>query len=285
MDEIAREVIISAVESFPAMSATSTKVLKLLNDPNSNLAEVEETVKYDAGMTANILKMANSAYFGFPGTVSSVSQAIATLGWKRMYHLVVASAVSALMERPVPGYDLPRGELWRQAIAGSVVAQIIVKRTKTRGAEEAFTGALLRDIGKLVIGDYVGSYYEQIQIAFAKGISFDQAEREVFSTDHGEVGAWILEHWNIPKVLVDVVRWHSAPDKAEAPSNVMDVVHLADQMATAVSNGLEREQIRLSPCESSLKRLNLAADDLPDIVLDAQDGDRMGQMNLTFGEE
>jgi len=283
MGETAREVIISAVKAFPAMSATSTHVLKLLNDPNSNLAKIEEKVKYDAGMTANILRMANSAYFGFPGTISSVSQAIATLGWKRMYQLVVASAVNALMEQPVPGYDLPRGELWRQAIAGSVAAQTILKHTKTRGADEVFTGALLRDIGKLIIGDYVDSYYEQIEVALAKGISFDKAEREVLGTDHGEVGAWILEHWAIPALLVDAVRWHSAPDEAETANPVIDIVHLADQMAMAVSNGLEREQIRLSPCESSLKRLNLAADDLPDIVLDAQRG--MAEMNLDSNEE
>ena len=159
MGETAREIIVSAVSSFPAMSATATEVLQLLNTQNSNAADIERAVKPDPGLTANLLKMANSAYFGVPGTINSVSAAVSRLGWTRMYQLVLAAAVNALLNRPVPGYDLPRGELWRQAIAGAATAQTIADRTGRKGADEAFTAALLRDIGKLIIADHIDAYY------------------------------------------------------------------------------------------------------------------------------
>jgi HD-like signal output (HDOD) protein len=281
MPETTREVIISAVGSFPAMSATAAKVLSLLGTPDTDIADIEESIKFDPGLTANILKLANSAYFGFPGTVSSVKQAVAHLGWKRMYQLVVASAVNALMERPVPGYDLPRGELWRQAIAGAVSALAVNEVANIHDGEEAFTAALLRDIGKMIIGDYIDSYYQQIEVALDKGISFEEAEREVLGTDHSEVGGWILKHWSLPGELVDAVRWHSRPDDAEKVEVTIDVVHVADAISMAVSNGLDVGAIGVFPDATVMNRLGLTPESLPGIVEKAQEtfmavGDNLG---------
>ena len=115
------------VKAFPGMPATAAKLIKMLEDSDSTAAQIEEVLRYDAGLTANILKLTNSAYFGIPLKVSSVKQAIVILGWKRLLQLVMTLCMSTVMKKSVAGYDLPQGELWRHSIAVSVAAEAVVK--------------------------------------------------------------------------------------------------------------------------------------------------------------
>ena len=109
--------IMAQVKAFPGMPATSAKLLKILKNPESSAAQIEEILKFDPGLTANILKLTNSAYFGIPSKVSSVKQAVVLLGWKRLLQLVMTMCMSTVMKKPLPGYDLPHGELWRHSVA------------------------------------------------------------------------------------------------------------------------------------------------------------------------
>ena len=143
--------IMAQVKSFPGMPTTAAKLLKMLKDSESTAAQIEDVLRYDAGLTANILKLTNSAYFGIPSKVSSVRQAIMMLGWKRVMQLVMTMCMSTVMKKPIPGYDLPQGELWRHSIAVSIAAENIVKALKIPDADEVFTAALLHDVGKLVL--------------------------------------------------------------------------------------------------------------------------------------
>ena len=127
------------VKSFPGMPANSAKLLNMLKDPDSSAAEIEDVLKYDPGMTANILKLTNSAYFGIPTKVSSVKQAVVLLGWKRLLQLVMTLCMSTVMKKAVPGYDLSHGELWRHSVAVSVAAELVVKALRIPGADEVFT--------------------------------------------------------------------------------------------------------------------------------------------------
>ena len=127
MTTATQDAIQAEISSFPAMSPAATKLLSILSDPNSGAGEVEKELRYDPGLTANIIRIANSAYFGGGGEIGSVRQAIVRLGWDKMRQLVVASSVNAVMETPVAGYDLPSGELWRHAVGVSVAAEIMVK--------------------------------------------------------------------------------------------------------------------------------------------------------------
>ena len=266
MSETTKELIIAAVKSFPAMSPAAMQVLKLLGDPDTNLADIRNAVRYDPGLTANILRMANSAYFGFPGTIGSIGQAVARLGWKRMFQLVIASTVYGLMEKPVSGYSLPPGELWRHSVAASGTAELIVKNYKIRVSDDTFTSALLHDVGKIVLGDVAEAYFDEIETAALQGRSFEAAERDVLGTDHAEVGAWILEHWSLPGDLVNAVRWHHNPDGAGATSPELDVVHVADVLSHSIGTGVGRDDMKYHPSVTAMQRLGLQPDDLESIA-------------------
>lgn len=249
--------IMLQVKSFPGMPATAARLLPLLQNPDTSTNKIEEILKYDPGLTANILKLTNSAYFGLPSRVSSVRQAIMLLGWKRLSQLVMTMCMSALMKKPVPGYDLPRGELWRHSVAVSVAADLLVKFLSIRNADEVFTAALLHDIGKLVLGDYVQGDLAKIQAMAAKGISFDVAEYVVLGTNHATIGARILQSWALPQELVNAVNWHHDPENCDRYCVLSDVVHVADIVGRRVGFGKGRDGQALEPSLEVAERLGV----------------------------
>jgi HD-like signal output (HDOD) protein len=127
--------ILAKVDSFPAMPGAGTQLLALLEEPDTTVSEIEEILRYDPGLTANILKLANSAYFGIPSKIGSLKQAVILLGLNRLIQLVVASCVSAVMDKAVDGYDLPAGDLWRHSVAVSIAAEALVKDKKSMAAK------------------------------------------------------------------------------------------------------------------------------------------------------
>jgi putative nucleotidyltransferase with HDIG domain len=254
------------VKSFPAMPSTATKLLSLLDDPDVSFIQVEEIIRYDPGLTANILKLTNSAYFGIPLKVSSVKQAMTLLGQKRLVQLMMTLCMSTLMKKPVPGYDLPQGELWRHSIAVSIAAENVVKTLQIPDAEDVFTAALLHDVGKLVLGSFVKKDLEFIKDMVDKGLTFDVAEHIILGTDHAEVGSQILKQWSFPDELVNAVRWHHDPESCQGCCKMSDIVHIANNIGKEVGAGRKKSDLHSELSAQVIDNLGLKSDDLEGIV-------------------
>ena len=249
--------IASAIKSFPGMPGTAVKLLGLIDDSAMRVSQIEEILRHDPGLTANVLRMANSAYFGIPSKVGSIRQAVILLGLKRLIQMVIAACVSAIMDKSVPGYDLPPGELWRHSIAASVAAEGLVKVLKVEAAEEIFTAALLHDVGKLVLGDFVKDEFKQIETAISQGISFEMAEKIVLGTTHADVGARILTKWLLPPEIVHAVQFHHAPETSERVSSMLDIVHVANFISMMIGIGIGADGLQHEPSAEVTERLGL----------------------------
>ena len=249
--------IASAIKSFPGMPGTAVKLLGLIDDSAMRVSQIEEILRHDPGLTANVLRMANSAYFGIPSKVGSIRQAVILLGLKRLIQMVIAACVSAIMDKSVPGYDLPPGELWRHSIAASVAAEGLVKVLKVEAAEEIFTAALLHDVGKLVLGDFVNDEFKQIETALSQGISFEMAEKIVLGTTHADVGARILTKWLLPPEIVNAVQFHHAPEASERVNSMLDIVHVANFISMMIGIGIGADGLQHEPSAEVTERLGL----------------------------
>ena len=265
MDETKLNQILSKVKAFPTMPEAGAKMLSLLQEPETEISDIEEILRYDPGLTANILKLANSAYFGIPSKIGSLKQAVVVLGFKRLKQLVVASCVSAVMDKSVAGYDLPSGNLWRHSIAVSIAAEALVKDKKRKISQDVFTPALLHDVGKLVLGTFVKEELEAIERIAAKGVPFVVAENMILGTDHAEIGAQILTHWNFPKEVIHAVRWHHDPDSPKTVTIQMDIVYLANLLCQTgdTSDGTGGQSVELSP--AVIERLGVQVDQFEEI--------------------
>lgn len=239
------------------MPGAAVKLLALIDDPEINVAQIEKILRQDAGLTANLLKLANSAYLGIPSKVGSVRQAILLLGLKRLIQMVIASCVSAIMDKPVPGYDLPAGELWRHSIAVTVAAEGLVKELNVEAAEEVFTAALLHDVGKLVLGKFVADDFKKIEKALIRGVTFETAEDMVLGTNHADIGARILSQWSLPPDIVNTVRWHHDPESADQSDMMLDIVHVANVLCLMIGIGVGRDGLQHQPSGVVIERLGL----------------------------
>ncbi|MEA3435314.1 MAG: HDOD domain-containing protein [Thermodesulfobacteriota bacterium] len=249
--------IIAKVEAFPSLPGATTKLVSLIDDPNAAVAEIEEILRMDPGLTANVLKLSNSAYFGFPSKIGSVHKAIILLGAKRLMQLVMTSCVNSVMNKPIPGYDLPPGEMWRHSIAVSVAAEGLIEELNVPEADEIFTAALLHDVGKLVLGEFVKDDIAKIEKTVSKDVSFEVAEQAVLGIDHAEIGAKILEGWGLPEEILSAVRWHHDPDAADETSMLIDIVHVANVLCLMIGIGVGREGLQYRPSPVVTKRLGI----------------------------
>ena len=248
------------------MPGAAVKLLALIDDPDMSVSQIEAVLRHDAGLTANIIKLANSAYFGIPSKVGSVRQALLILGLKRLIQMVIASCVSAIMDKPIPGYDLPPGELWRHSIAVSVAAEGLVKELGIGASEEIFTAALLHDVGKLVLGTFVADDFTEIEAALKQHLSLEEAEEKVLGNNHADIGAKILTRWFLPSDIINAVRWHHAPESADKIDSMLDIVHVANVLCLMIGIGAGRDDLQHQPSEVVIERLGLESYHLEKVV-------------------
>lgn len=254
------------VKSFPSMPAAALKLLTLLKDENASNVQIEQILRYEPGLTANILKMTNSAFFGLPKKIGSIRQAVLLIGWKKLIQIVLASCVSAIIDKPVQGYDLSAGDLWRHCVAVSVASELLVKELKLSVPEEMFTAALLHDVGKIVLGRYVKEDISLIDGEEMQCLSFEQVERSMFGIDHAEIGANILRNWSFPPTMISAVRWHHDPDGAPKSSHLIDVVHVADVLCVMSGIGVGREGLQYRPSPTACERIGLTQEHLEKVA-------------------
>lgn len=269
LTEKRRGKILESVKHFPSMMKLGARVLPLLADEEAwSFTEVEKILRMDPGLTANFLKLANSAYFGFSGKIGSVKHAMMLLGSARLKQVVVATCVKEVLNAPVPGYDLQPGDLWRHSIAVSVATEFLAKEIGLAQVEEAFTAGLVHDSGKLILGAHVKEELEVMESETSRGVPFHEAEQQVLGTDHAAIGAMLLESWSFPNPIVSAVRWHHAPDKGPASNPLTDLVHIADVLCLVMGVGIGREGLRYEASVPATKRLGLKAKTIEKVAVD-----------------
>jgi len=277
-----RDEILQTIETVPSISDTAVRLLRLLDDPEVSTSDVVSTIEYDPGMTANVLRLANSAYFAGVHSIGSVRHAVVRLGSNTVLQMVIASSMSSLMSRPVSGYDLPEGDLWRHCVMVAITAEKLCAATHSRVPRLSFTAGLLHDIGKIVIGTFVDYDCEAINAAAHEpGITFEAAEREVLGVDHAEVGAALAERWGFPTTVSSVARWHHIPEQCERDEEVVGIVHVADALSILEGIGAGADGLRYRPSEAVVSRLGLAEKELEQVL--SQSLDALGDVQDLLG--
>ncbi len=222
--------ILAKVRNVPSIPSVVVKLRQYLSDPDVSFKELAKIIEYDPGLTANLLQLANSAYFGWSGGIKTVKEAITRLGTNRIFQMVLCMSVAPLVRKPVKGYDMESNGLWVHSIAVAICAEQLAKRLDIPNSEEAFTAGLLHDMGKVLLGTFVEVDDEPIKdLVNNQGLSFNEAERQVLGIDHAEAAAELLKYWNLPENVVAAARWHHNPEQADDKhQEIVDLVHVAD---------------------------------------------------------
>jgi putative nucleotidyltransferase with HDIG domain len=252
--------IMLEVSSFPSMPRAGFKLRALLNKVDVPLTEIEKILRHDPGLATNVLRLANSAYFGLSTKVGSLKQAVMLLGVKRFAQIAVSECMSKTMEKAVEGYDLSPGELWLHSIAVSNTAEALAKNRKIVETDDVFTPALVHDMGKLVLGKFIKEELQKIESITSNAVPLDVAEHMVLGTDHAEIGALILAKWSFPIDLVNAVRWHHNPERVKNSNMQSDIVYLSNLMCQSNADVDSASGQFATPSSIVLKRLGIKLD-------------------------
>lgn len=267
MVRIGLDQVVAVVNDIPALPQVMIRVMKLTEDPDSTVQDINNIITQDQALTARVLRLANSAYYGFPRRINTVTEATVLLGFQTIRSIVLAASVNDLLSKEVSGYALAPGELWRHSQATAITARYLARVLKMKNADQVYTAGLLHDIGKVVLNHYLEeNYHEVIDKVETEKISFLQAESEVLAFDHAMVGAKVADKWNLPPELVEAIAFHHAPEKAELNPLLTAVVHVADAMVMMMGIGLGVDGLAYPLSQPALDRLGLSPADIERMI-------------------
>lgn len=234
--------IVQGIAKLKPIPQVVNKIMDVAKDPDKGMAELGEVISYDPMATANLLKAANSAYYGRASKFDSVQQALVFLGMDEVVDLVLMGTTASNLDRPQEGYGLKSGELWRYSVASALLARDLAEKKNVVDKHLVFTAALLKDIGKVVLAQYVADEYEEIRRRMSEEkMSFREAEKAVIGIDHAELGAITAQVWQFSDKMIEVIRHHHQPDQATMAKSETAVVYLSDVlcMMMGISGGTD----------------------------------------------
>lgn len=226
------EELVASTSELAALPNSTVRLLEVLDDPSAEATKVLEVIGKDPSLTANLLKLCNSAYYGVRRRIGSVREALVLLGNQTVVSLAFATSMGDIIRRPLTSYGLAKRQLWHHALATALgAAYFFSAQGQQRSHERAFTGALMHDIGKLLIDRALCDLGQTLR----RGEGAEdliEVERELLGFDHATVGAALAEAWNFPPDLVDVIRWHHEPAAAQTNGELVRAVAAANLLAT-----------------------------------------------------
>ena len=211
-------------------------VLEMAQNEDSSVSELARKIEQDPNMTANILRMANSSYFGFMRQISSVHDVIVRLGRDTVKVLAITSASAALLHSPQDTYGLEPGALWSHSYASAILAEIIASHAGYESKFSIFTAALLHDVGKIILNRPLQQAMEEKKISFSQ-TSIIELERNLLDTDHPRVGMALLIKWELPDEIITPVGFHHITEGDNAVLMNTKIVSLANFMVKNIGTG------------------------------------------------
>ncbi|MFC1556424.1 HDOD domain-containing protein [candidate division KSB1 bacterium] len=204
--------VIKSIKRLPTLPIIFEKVLETIDDPMSSARILEDTIKNDQSISAKVLSMANSAYYGYSKRVSDLSRAIVILGFDMVKNIALSVSVFGMFPQDNEDTHFDKSKFWLHSIGCGYMGKIIANTIDYYEPDKAFIACLLHDIGKVVLSSHFEKdFLDAIDLMKKNDITLREAEKEIFDFDHSEVGNWLGEKWDFPEELLGAIKYHHSP--------------------------------------------------------------------------
>ena len=255
MSELKMEDLLTDVVATPP--TVYHQLQSALDDPKSSFEEYGRIIQADTGLTAHLLKIANSPFYGFEAKVESITHAMSIIGLEQITDLALVALVIDKF-RGIPKHLIDMDAFWRHSIACGLCARLIAKHLNEGNTERFYLAGILHDIGNLV-------FFQQIPVKSRLLLNearrdqrpLFEIERQVLGFDHSDMGSLLLQKWNLPEVFIEAVRCVHRPEEADQHPRVTAVVHLADCAAYKLNLGHSGEPLKPLPQENALEQAGI----------------------------
>lgn len=256
MNALTRAQVLARLGGLPPLPTTVSELLASFHNDDVDVGRIAHQISRDQALTARVLRVANSSFYGLQSKVGTISEAVVVLGFRAVRSMVLAVGInSALRVERCPGFNTPA--YLRHCVGVGLAARELARLTGFT-PELAFTGGILHDIGELVLAsNFSGQYAEVLDYRRRHDCFLIDAERDVLSMDHAEIGGLLAETWHFPMALHEAVNDHHAPAGAPA-SSLADLIHVADAIARGLGLGDYPEEMVMPVERISWQRLDLS---------------------------
>jgi putative nucleotidyltransferase with HDIG domain len=231
---VVQDALVKAASELEPLPTTVTRLAQILARANWDLKEVEEAIAFDQALTPKLLRTANSALASRGHPISTVREAVMRIGTGSIFAIAMALGVQRRFKPALPHFGMAEGDLWVHSVSAALAVEMLATSMRRKLPVESFTAALLHDVGKLVMERFLeADALAKLRAAAAQGReSLRAAEIEVVGVEHGEFGAIVARHWQLPERLVHGILFHHFP--AETADPIAHVVHVSDAVARMV---------------------------------------------------
>jgi HD-like signal output (HDOD) protein len=276
-----RKKVLRKLKDLPPMPQIVFKARQVIADPDSEMAELSDLLESDQAIATKVLKLANSAYYGLSGKVSSIRHASSLLGYNALGQLISMVGGASVLGKTLDGYDLDSAGTWRHSLLTASASRILALKKDPSLESDAFSAGLIHDVGKLVLDTYVLDRKEEFERLTSGGRnSMLAAEQRLLGLDHADIGYEVCQHWNIPATISQAIKHHHDPVKSDGDM-LSYIVFMANSIANIVKS-LEETEGTMAQMEGiegflymidddALEFLDLTEDNIPGILNAAWD--------------
>ena len=266
--ETLKKLILKTIHDLPPMPQTVMKARDIMKNPGSSFEELAAVLSTDQALAAKVLKLANSAYYGFMGQVSSIQHASVMLGHKTLEQLITVAGTSNLLGKELGGYEQDAGDLWQHSLGVAFGSKIIANKKNPALADDAFAAGLIHDAGKLALDPHLSERKETFRQFMADGrVSFLLAEKEILGFDHAEIASELCKNWHVPESLATAIRYHHDPSLSNG-DQLSYIVHTADAIAMMSGIGAGIDGMLYQMDNNAFEFLGLVEEDVSEIIVE-----------------
>ncbi len=255
-----------AFRNLPTLPGVFERVISLMEGSSAGVKDVADLISSDQALSARILRVVNSVFYGFPRRISNIRHALVILGFDVVRGLILSTAVFDMMKSG--GFI----SLWKHSLGCATAAGIIAQKTNASNPEEVSMAALLHDIGKVIIKIELPQESSRIDhLLAAKRISTYEAEGEILGFNHTAVGNWLCEEWHLPDKLADPIIHHHTPNLSRIAFLSTSIVHVADALVKGIGFGYAGDDIVPQIDLESWEALDISDPLLEEIIKEIDD--------------
>jgi len=232
---------IKSIKNLNMLPVVVSKLLEVTSNPKSSVSDVSKVVSSDPTLTANILKIVNSPFYGFPRTITTINQALVILGFTDIRNIALSLTVFDKLKSSL----LDVSEFWKHSLGVGIASKVIAEKLKYAKPEEAFICGLLHDIGKLILSEYFSDRFKLIlKVVEMKPVYISQAEEAILEgINHAQIGSWVTEKWKLPPVITKTVALHHSPVIAGTVDELAGIVNHANNLCRLKKIGFSGDSL------------------------------------------
>lgn len=236
-----RKKVEETINFLPPLPAVMSDLIAALHSEDTDFRTLGRIISKDPSMTLDVLKIANSAFYGLQTKVTSIEQAVRMLGTSEIASLCISCSTSQSLKPPkgVETVDLKR--FWRHSVATGVIAKIVCPMLKIGRWDNLYLAGLIHDVGAVVLDRFKHDVYKEIlDLTRKENIPITEAEERIMGASHDIVGGWLMEKWKLPEVFVQVARYHhSVLSASDQYRIIVAIISLADIFARLTQHGFD----------------------------------------------